>query len=110
VRPHRLVAEHFLKDPIKENVNHKDGYKLNNCYINLEWTTVQQNVEHAIAIGLVNNRGSNQTNSILTESDVRQIKDIIKTGLSKRLIALQFGVARETIQSIATKRTWNHIN
>lgn len=110
VRPHRLVAEHFLTEPQNENVNHKDGYKLNNCYKNLEWITVQGNVDHAIAIGLVDNRGSRQTNSILTESDVRRIKEIIKIGLLKRLIAIQYGVARETIQSIATKRTWSHIN
>lgn len=110
VRPHRLVAEHFLKEPINENVNHKDGFKLNNHFLNLEWTTVQENVDHAIATGLMNNRGSNQTNSILDELDVKRIKELIKTGLSKRLIAIQYGVARETIQSIATKRTWGHIN
>lgn len=110
VRPHRLVAEHFLQTPRKENVNHKDGFKLNNHYLNLEWVTVQENVDHAVANGLMDNRGSNQPNSILTESDVRRIKEIIKTGLSKRLIALQYGVARETIQSIATRRTWGHIH
>lgn len=110
VRPHRLVAEHFLNTQIKESTNHIDGDKLNNHYLNLEWVTVQENVDHAIKTGLMDNRGSNQPNSILTESDVRKIKEIIKTGLSKRLIGMQYGVARETIQSIATKRTWKHIN
>jgi hypothetical protein len=61
-------------------------------------------------IDIMDNRGSRQTNSILNEIDVKKIKELIRTGLSKRLIAIQYGVARETIQSIATKRTWKHIN
>lgn len=48
-KAHRLVAELFVEnpDPIhKTLVNHKDGNKLNNCYLNLEWVTPRENNLH----------------------------------------------------------------
>lgn len=48
---HRLVAQHFIKNPDKKPVvNHKDGDKLNNHYSNLEWMTVSENTKHAFDI------------------------------------------------------------
>ena len=47
VKVHRLVAEYFLpKAECMECVNHKDGDIYNNHYSNLEWCSVQENVEH----------------------------------------------------------------
>ena len=51
---HRLVAEAFI--PNVENfecVNHKDGNKLNNYYENLEWCTLEYNVQDAWKTGLM---------------------------------------------------------
>lgn len=45
---HRLVALSFI--PLingKEQVNHKDGNKLNNHYSNLEWVNASENIKHA---------------------------------------------------------------
>jgi len=53
---HRLIALTFIENPEnKEQVNHIDGNKLNNCVANLEWTTCSENNLHKFKIGLGNN-------------------------------------------------------
>ena len=44
---HRLVDQHWIDNPEhKEQVNHKDGNKSNNCITNLEWVTSSENLYH----------------------------------------------------------------
>lgn len=52
---HREVAKAFLKngDINKTDINHKDGNKLNNYYENLEWCTLEYNVQDAWKTGLM---------------------------------------------------------
>lgn len=51
---HRLMASAFLEcaDELRNQVNHKDGNKLNNVIDNLEWCTPSENALHAFASGL----------------------------------------------------------
>jgi hypothetical protein len=53
---HRLITIAFISNPEKkEQVNHKDGNKLNNSLDNLEWMTNQENQIHKFKNGLGNN-------------------------------------------------------
>ena len=53
VRVNRVVAEAFLENNKKlPEVNHIDGNKLNNHYLNLEWCDRKHNIQHAYNTGL----------------------------------------------------------
>jgi len=58
---HTLVAETFVQGKTKERnqVNHKDGNTQNNKAENLEWVTIQENINHAIHILGHNKIGAN---------------------------------------------------
>jgi hypothetical protein len=48
---HRLVAMHFILNPLKKPcVNHKDGDRINNHMRNLEWCTYKENENHSYDI------------------------------------------------------------
>lgn len=49
VRLHKLVANHFIDNPLKKTcINHIDGNKKNNRADNLEWVTYSENSRHSI--------------------------------------------------------------
>lgn len=47
VKIHRLVAIYFVDNPYtKDTVNHIDGNKLDNNYLNLEWLSRKENIQY----------------------------------------------------------------
>lgn len=107
---HRLIALTFLERPAgKDYVNHKDGNKLNNHSGNLEWTTRQENEEHAYSTGLKNSTGSNNTMAKLNERDVIKIRELVANGTDKLNVAKQFNVHKGTIDRVVSKRIWTHV-
>lgn len=56
---HRMVAEAFIPNPLnKEQVNHKDSNRHNNCVDNLEWVTRSENIQHGMKFGSINYKHS----------------------------------------------------
>jgi len=72
LRVHRLVAEAFLSNPEdKPFVNHKNGRKDDNNFLNLEWVTSQENAQHAWDFELNTKLfGENNPNSKLTSEQI----------------------------------------
>ena len=98
---HRWVALHFIENPEnKQEVNHKDGNKLNNSIDNLEWVTSSDNSLHAFRLGLRSHVGEKNSRAILTIKDVILIRKIIKCGFSDIEIGFMFGVNPATIYKI----------
>lgn len=101
-RIHRLVAEAFITPIVgKDQVNHKDGNKQNNCVDNLEWVTGSENVRHAFETGLSSvKKGFESGRTALTKENVDYIKSVYKPRCKEfgaRALGKKFGVPHSTI-------------
>lgn len=102
---HRLVAIAFVPKVFnKPFINHIDGNKFNNHYSNLEWCTNQENMDHAVSIGLLNYVSAKK----LTPELVKEIKLIPKT-VSSIKVAKQYKVNSRTIRAIRLNQTWKYV-
>jgi len=108
---HRLVAEAFCEGFSEGlEVNHIDGNKLNNNADNLEWVTRSENVKHAVRLGLLPvTRGSQRTQSTVTEEQVRLIKDLMKQGFRRKLICESIGCSIHVYKDIQRGKSWKHV-
>jgi hypothetical protein len=107
---HRLVAQAFIPNPLNlPEVNHKNGVKTDNRVENLEWVTKKQNNEHAIRMGLITPKGSQNYNAKLNDESVTKIKKLISDGVSNKEIAKIFGMSNQMISNIKLGYNWSNI-
>ena len=112
---HRLVAEAFLVNEYsKYTVNHINGVKSDNRLRNLEWATVKENINHACSKGLRSGsgfkKGSENSNSKLTESEVKQIRsEYENNNTSYNKLSLKYNVSASTIELIIRRLRWKHV-
>jgi len=108
---HRLVAIAFIPNPKnKPEVNHKDGNKLNNHFLNLEWCTRSENAIHSYANNLqVGRAGSLHHFAKINESDIIEIIRFHKSGISKNDIGIKFNLSIGSIRRIVNRTTWRHV-
>lgn len=109
---HRLVAKMFLPR-LFENyvVNHKDGNKLNNNFSNLEWVSIQENVDHSIENGLTP-QGEKSTSAKLSSKNVLVIRRLFKINpkFNRNEVSRKLGVSESTIRKIIFNQRWKHLN
>jgi hypothetical protein len=107
---HRLVAEAFCNNEENKNVvNHKDGNKTNNYFLNLEWCTNSENQLHAIQMGLrVPKKGNEHPMRKLTQAEAEEIRKRYKMGLNYKQLANEYGVHFSTIGRIINSKLWSN--
>jgi hypothetical protein len=108
---HRIVASAFI-GPIPEGteVNHKDGDKRNNRPGNLEIVTRQQNIDHAVTAGIIDNKGGRNTQAVLCLEQVNAIREEYKRGLNGyKALGKMYGVSWGTIRGIIKWHTWGWV-
>jgi len=108
---HRVICEAFHPNPEnKPYINHKDGNKLNNLPINLEWCTSKENTRHAMKTGLFKPGGENNGRAKLSESDVKFIRKMCNhKKYHKRELANMFNVSLTQIYNVANRKLWKHV-
>lgn len=103
VRIHRLVAKAFVPNPEnKPQVNHKNGNRLDNRAVNLEWVTAAENSRHSID---VLKRHINPYRK-LTPLIVKIIKEAVAKGFSQNRVAKYFKISQANVHNIIKNKTW----
>lgn len=108
---HRLVALAFIENfENKEQVNHKNGVKMDNRLCNLEWVTRTDNAQHAIKIGLVNfdkTKGEKNYKCTIGEIAARDIKfNCARSEHAQKSFAVKYGVSISVVKNIVYGSNW----
>lgn len=112
---HRLVAVSFLgeKPSPKHQVNHINGIKDDNRSVNLEWCTLQENIQHAIKTGLFDSCRSFGSSNGMSKATVEQVIDIRESFkprvMTRKMLADKHGLTESCVKDILLRRTWKNV-
>jgi len=115
VRLDRLIADTFIEnfDPINRNeINHIDGNKENNCVGNLEWCSCLDSIKHETKTGLRPKRyGQDSNASTHSNEQIHQVCKLLEEGkLTNVEISKLTGINVNTISNIKCGSTWKEIS
>ena len=109
---HRLVANAFIINfKNKPQINHINCIKSDNRIENLEWVTNDENQHHAKINGTRKGITAGEKNgrAILTEKEVKHIRENSKKWGAKLKLAKKFNVSKGCIYHICSNKNWKHI-
>ena len=102
--PPGMLVRHACDNPLCVRIDH------------LSLGTVAENSQDMVSRGRASRvgakspaRGERNGSVILTESDVRTIRQEHSAGTTTKVLAQQFNVAKATIRHIVTRLTWRHV-
>lgn len=118
---HRLVAAYFIDDRLKNKnilvINHLDLNRGNNNFTNLSVCTQKENIHYSIQVGSINNKGSNNNNSVFTEQEVMLMCECMEAHPTLKYEYVLKSVGKNPTQNnlaIVTKirsgKLWKHIS
>lgn len=106
---HHLVAIAFCGPrPEGMEVRHLNDNKHDNRAVNLAWGTPKENAADRDRNGRTY-RGERLHTAILTEQQVREIRQRKKAGERVAELAKEFGVRQGVVFSVVSRRTWKHV-
>lgn len=111
---HKMIVEAFIGPiPVKQQVNHKNGNKLDNRVENLEIVSPAENVLHAYRVlnAIPRRQGERHPNAKLTDDAVRSIRRDYAAGVaSSPVLAERHQVNVALIWRIVNRRAWAHLD
>jgi len=103
---HRLVLEAFIGLPLPgQECRHSNADRKDNRLENLSWGTHTENEKDKLVHG-TRPMGDNHFWSVLTEADVRRIREDRRPLKS---VAADYGVHFATISAVRLRKSWRHV-
>lgn len=110
---HRMVADTFLPKPDskdKTDIDHINGIKVDNYYLNLEWVTRSENIKRSFEMGLSHVDGGEK--AILAKYSDEEIKKCILSyfnGESLTSISERSGISKTNLRSVLRQESRPYI-